>query len=404
MRKSSQIQRLSKRFGSIPKSWNVVPIGDLFKERQETSNDTARYPLYSLTIESGIVSKTERYDRTFLLRNKEENKYKLAYPGDFVFNPMNLRFGAIAYSKYKFTVAVSAYYNVLKPVQDKFDARYLIELLKSYQMVDLYDVVAAGSLVEKRRVHWSALCKLLIPLPPLSMQKKIGVIVDTWDKAIALTEQLVAAKQKRKKALMQQLLTGQRRFREYNGDLWHKAKLKQLLNIQYGKSPKVIMNDNGRYLVYGTGGVVGRTNQTLCDEAAIVIGRKGTINQPQLVLEPFWAIDTAFYGVPNEDVDVRWLYYVLSCIDLGRYNEASGVPSLSRNTLYNIDILVPGVEEQKRIAAVLQSCDAEITLLTQKLAALQRQKKGLMQQLLTGWVRVSPSASPPLGGRQRGRD
>jgi type I restriction enzyme S subunit len=229
---------------------------------------------------------------------------------------------------------------------------------------------------------------LPIPLPPLPEQRKIADILGAWDEAIALTEQLIEAKQRRKKALAQQLLTGRRRFKEFEGQPWRKARLEELLDIQYGKSPKDIRNDDGPFLIYGTGGIVGRTDQTLCEQPAVIIGRKGTINQPRLAQKPFWAIDTTFFGVPKDNVDACWIYHVLGEINLEQYNEASGVPSLSRSTLYNISIHVPEFKEQQKIAEVLQVCDAEIDLLHQKLDVLRRQKKGLMQQLLTGRVRV----------------
>ena len=72
---SFQIQWLTKRFGSIPKSWSTVPLGDLFEERRETSSDTTKYPLHSLIIGLGIVPKTDRYNRAFLLRDEEGNQY-----------------------------------------------------------------------------------------------------------------------------------------------------------------------------------------------------------------------------------------------------------------------------------------------------------------------------------------
>ena len=84
---SFQIQWLTKRFGSIPKFWSTAPLGDLFEERRETSSDTTKYPLHSLIIGLGIVPKTDRYNRAFLLRDEKGNQYKLVYPGDFVFKP-----------------------------------------------------------------------------------------------------------------------------------------------------------------------------------------------------------------------------------------------------------------------------------------------------------------------------
>jgi type I restriction enzyme S subunit len=425
MRKSSQVQRLTKRFGSIPKSWNIVPVGDLFKERQETSNDTARYPLHSLTIETGIVPKTERYDRTFLLRNEEENEYKLVYPGDFVFNPMNLRFGAIAYSRHEAVVAVSAYYNILKPVQDKFDARYLFELLTSYQMIDLYDVVATGSLVEKKRVHWSELRELLVPLPPLGVQRKIGVIVGSWNEAITLTERRIEAARQRKKGLMQRLLTGRVRFPEFvQSQEFYQTKLGQVpadwkvIPIQdVAKVNAETLGNNSnpahRYLyielsAVDKGNIVMPTEcQRFADlpsRARRVLRRGDVIMatvRPNLLgfavcdFEPENVLCSTGFALisPEEPSDSQFIYQSLYSDTVLRQVHGlltgSSYPAISASEVSKLRLFWPKSKgERKRIAAVLQICDREIELLTQKRDALQHQKKGLMQWLLTGRVRV----------------
>src|SRR5690606_9009013 len=94
----------------IPKDWKIVSVEDVFVERNEKSSNQAKYPLFSLTIENGLTEKTDRYERSFLLKDQENNQYKIVYPNDILFNPMNLRFGAIAKSKINFEVLVSAYY------------------------------------------------------------------------------------------------------------------------------------------------------------------------------------------------------------------------------------------------------------------------------------------------------
>ena len=227
------------------------------------------------------------------------------------------------------------------------------------------------------------------PLPPLPEQRKIAQILGTWDEAIATTEKLIAALERRKQGLMQRLLTGQVRFGEFAGSEWREVRLGDILDIQYGKSPSEIRNDDGEFLIWGTGGIVGRTNAILCEQPAIIIGRKGTIDRPQLVTRPFWAIDTTFYCTVQETIDIRWLFHLLDYAGLARYNEASGVPSLARNTLYSIAIQLPSKEEQVQIADVLEKSSSEINAHQDYKQQLMEQKKGLMQRLLTGQVRVA---------------
>ena len=275
---------------------------------------------------------------------------------------------------------------LLRPHKKKVNGTFLMHYLHHPAVNNQFARLANG--VTRFGLTINSIKHAKILLPPLNEQRRIAEILGEWDNAITLTGRLIAARQRRKKALMQQLLTGKVRFGGFVGSVWETVRLKEVSEIQYGKSPRDIRNDEGQFLIYGTGGIVGRTDETICNHPAVIIGRKGTIDQPQLVKEPFWAIDTTFYCTPNDRVSVEWIYYALSLIDLAYYNEASGVPSLSRNTLYSIKIPLPPFSEQRRIAAVLQTCDGEIALLEQKLSALKRQKQGLMQQLLSGKVRV----------------
>ena len=87
-------------------------------------------------------------------------------------------------------------------------------------------------------------------------------------------------------------------------------------------------------------------------------------------------------------MDPKFIFFLFCCIHWHRYNEASGVPSLSRNTLEKIKLALPSFDEQRRIAAVLSACDREIELLKKKQEKLRKQKKGLMQKLMTGEIRV----------------
>lgn len=234
---------------------------------------------------------------------------------------------------------------------------------------------------------------IALPLPPHDEQKKIVQILSTWDKAISTTEQLLANSQQQKKALMQQLLTGQKRLLDNNGVRFSgdftSIKVKDLVDIIYGKSPKEILSSSGDFPIYGTGGISGYSSEALCFDASVLIGRKGTIDRPVYIETPFWAIDTTFYCLPKSQTNLKWFYYLVSNVDLKKYSEASGVPSLSRETIYSIKVTITtNLEEQQKIAAVLSTADQEISVLQQKLAALKQEKKALMQQLLTGKRRV----------------
>ena len=238
-----------------------------------------------------------------------------------------------------------------------------------------------------------------IPLPPLPEQKKIAKILSTWDEAIEKLNSYIEAKKKLKKALMQRLLTGKQRFKEFvvkDGykktelgwipEDWEVKRLGESINIQYGKSQSTLKP--GVYPIVGTSGICGYGNQYLYDGESLVIGRKGTIDNPFFITNKFWVIDTAFYVDKFYFCLPYFIFYASRVINWKSYSEASGVPSLNRETIKSIKIPLPPLPEQKKIAEILSKADEEIDLLNQELEKLKTQKKGLMQKLLTGAWRV----------------
>ena len=187
---------------------------------------------------------------------------------------------------------------------------------------------------------------------------------------------------------MQELLTGQRRLLGFSGK-WEKRKIGKVLKLNYGRSQQGIISDFGEYPILGTGGEVGRTNDFLYDQPSVIIGRKGTIDVPQYVDIPFWSIDTTYYTEIINNLCPKFIFYLFTTINWYLYNEASGVPSLSSSTILNIEIKIPiEKKEQEAIAQILSDMDAEIEALEEKLTKARQIKEGMMQELLTGRIRL----------------
>jgi type I restriction enzyme S subunit len=167
-------------------------------------------------------------------------------------------------------------------------------------------------------------------------------------------------------------------------DSWQWKSLREVATINYGKSASAILSDEGEIPVVGTGGVERYGSDYLYDGASIILGRKGTIDKVSYIDGRFWPIDTAYYlNAFQEGARVRWLYYFLQTVDLRSLNEATGVPSLSRELLYKIMIPTPCPEEQEKIAEILATLDLAIEQTEALIAKQHRIKVGLMQDLLT---------------------
>jgi len=143
-------------------------------------------------------------------------------------------------------------------------------------------------------------------------------------------------------------------------DDWNVRSLKEIAIINYGKSPKEIISADGDIPIIGTGGIERFGDDYLYEGESVILGRKGTIDNPIFISGKFWTTDTAFYLTDFSEVNVKWLFYYLKSVNLRVMNEATGVPSLSRNLLYAIKIKTPPKEEQTQITAILSKTDQAI--------------------------------------------
>lgn len=134
-----------------------------------------------------------------------------------------------------------------------------------------------------------------------------------------------------------------------------------VLTIINGKNQRAVEDENGKYPIYGSGGIMGYANDYLCPENTVIVGRKGSINKPIFVQQKFWNVDTAFGLVANKDfLESKYLYYFCAHFDFERLNKAVTIPSLTKADLLKIQIPLPSLAEQKHIAAVLDKCTAVI--------------------------------------------
>lgn len=132
------------------------------------------------------------------------------------------------------------------------------------------------------------------------------------------------------------------------------AKFADVLTIVNGKNQKKVENPHGKYPVYGSGGIMGYADDYICEAETVVLGRKGSINNPIFVETPFWNVDTAF-GLHAECSKLfpKYLYYFCVNYDFERLNTTVTIPSLTKANLLNVEIPLPPLEEQRRIAALL---------------------------------------------------
>ena len=137
-------------------------------------------------------------------------------------------------------------------------------------------------------------------------------------------------------------------------------KWKEVLEIKSGKNQKDVADINGCYPIYGSGGIIGYSKEYLCPAGTTIIGRKGTINSPLYVNEPFWNVDTAFGLIPSQQLVSKYLYYFCCCFNFKALDKSTTIPSLAKRDLENVEMPVPPLDEQSRIVAHIDELFSEL--------------------------------------------
>lgn len=231
---------------------------------------------------------------------------------------------------------------------------------------------------------------LEFPLPSLPEQKAIAQVLSTADAAIHTTEKLIAQKELRKKWLMQQLLTGKKRLKGFEGE-WEDIELGELLD--YEQPTKYLVSDtlyddsySTPVLTAGKTFILGYTNEEhgICNDVPVVIFDDFTTASKYVDFH-FKAKSSAMKLLrPKPNVNLK---YVFEAMQLINYTVGGHERHWISKFVY-LTVPCPPIEEQNAIAQVLQAADKEISLLKAKAEKLREQKKGLMQVLLTGKVRL----------------
>ena len=169
------------------------------------------------------------------------------------------------------------------------------------------------------------------------------------------------------------------RFKGYTED-WEQRKLGEVVNVCSGRDYKHLVE--GNIPVYGTGGYMLSVSEALSEnEDAIGIGRKGTIDSPYVLKAPFWTVDTLFYCIPNKNNDLNFVYGLYQKINWKSMDESTGVPSLSKTAINNVDVSTTSLSEQQKIGSYFQSLDNLITLHQRKCESLKKVKKSMLQKM-----------------------
>ena len=291
-----------------------------------------------------------------------------------------------------------------RPIDNKVDINYLIAFFLTKRGTDVLEAASPGGAGRNKTLGQDRFSKSMVVLPPIEEQQKIAAILTTQDKVIELKERLLAEKQRQKKYLMQQLLTGKKRLPGFSGE-WKEERLGKLF------LERKETNCEGLQMlaITGTQGIIPRKELDLKDNSSedkskhlrVCVGDigyntmrmwqgvsaysnyEGIVSPAYTILKPCPSINAKYYAYLFKMPEIIFLFYRFS----------QGLVDDTRNLKYEnfkkIKVFYPpDIEEQAAIAEVLSVADREIDLLQQNIKQEKQKKKALMQLLLTGIVRV----------------
>ena len=387
-------------YGIIPNEWRVGQVGECIEEYKVLSNDIVHIPVYSSS-RKGLMPQSDYYDQREAV---ETNLGYTVVPSGYV-TDRHMSDDDVFHFNINGTggdILVSSEYPVFTSTGD-CDLGFLIPALNSTARFRYFcKTQKLGG--TRTRLYLDNLKRYSFPLPPHSEQHKIAEILTTQDKVIELKEKRLAEKQRQKKYLMQQLLTGKKRLRGFDSE-WTQEKLGKL----FAERSETKCEHLELLAITGTQGVIPRSQLDLKDNSSedkskylhICVGDigyntmrmwqgvsaysnyDGIVSPAYTILKPKGGINAKYFAYLFKMPEVVFLFY--------RYSQ--GLVDDTRNLKYEnfkkISVTYPkNIEEQTAIVSILEAADREIDLLRQDIEQEKQKKKALMQLLLTGIVRV----------------
>lgn len=400
-----------------PTTWTPACLGDIYTERKEPGNESL--PLLTVSIHSGVSDGELDEDELpkKVKRIEDKSQYKRAATGDLVFNMMRAWQGAIGTVRTE--GMVSPAYIVAKP-NGKVHPPFMDYYMKAPRMVGMINRQSYGVTDFRKRLYWDSFAPIPCVLPPVREQRKIAEILSTQDKAIELQERKIDELKRFKKGCLEKMFprkgqkVPEKRFPGFTDD-WEQRKLGELGSLKNGMNfskeamgigfPFVnLQNIFGNNVIDVTNlGKAMASDSQLKDynllNGDVLFVRSSVKLQGvgEAALVPQNLENTTYsgfiirfrdeYGLDNNFK--RFLFGIESVrnqIMAQATNSAN--KNISQTVLENLCLKIPNKSEQENIGLYFSNLDKLITLHQRKLEEMKRQKKALMQLLLTGIVRV----------------
>ena len=408
---NGHVQYKRGKITSKPSYWNKCRLKDIVLEHKAGIYKNSKY----YGIGSNIVGVSNLYDTDsingqifdLVQLSKDELKEYTLKEGDLIYGESSLVKEGIARTLYVTRegegTAFAWHTRRFRVDRDIIESRFLNCLLNSPPVrKELMRVATQTALTG---ITTKDFFGVMIAYPQKSEQERIAEILGCWDKAIEKTQKLIRSKQTLKKALMQQLLTGKKRFKEFWGQEWKTFEFADIATLTKEKYDPRKERVNYKcieleHIDQESGQLLGHVDSSsqLCiknrfSKGDVLFGKLRPYLRKYFFANFDGVCSTEIWAIrAKENVCRRkFLFYIIQSHSFNlAANVTSGtkMPRSDWKYVSEVPFALPSLQEQRKIAAVLNSCDKEIEVLRSKLKVLKQQKKGLMQKLLTGKIRV----------------
>lgn len=225
-----------------------------------------------------------------------------------------------------------------------------------------------------------------VKLPPLSTQQKIAAILSSLDDKIELNNKINTNLEHQAQALFKNWFVD---FEPFGGKMpegWKVGKLSDLITVKYGKDHKKL--DDGKYPVYGSGGIMRYVDNFLYDKESVLIPRKGTLNNVFYINEPFWSVDTMFYTEMKKENIAKYVYFFVKGKDLNAMNAGSAVPSMTTEILNAVEVIIPSDEYLERFETIVSPMFKQIKQCIIENKKLVSLRDTLLPKLMNGEINI----------------
>lgn len=225
-----------------------------------------------------------------------------------------------------------------------------------------------------------------IKLPPLPTQQKIAAILSSLDDKIELNNKINTNLEQQAGALFKNWFVD---FEPFGGKMpegWKVGKLSNLITVKYGKDHKKL--DDGKYPVYGSGGIMRYVDKFLYDKESVLIPRKGTLNNVFYINEPFWSVDTMFYTEMKKENIAKYVYFFVKGKDLNAMNAGSAVPSMTTEILNAIEVVIPSDEYLEKFENIVSPMFKQIKQCIIENENLASIRDTLLPKLMNGEINI----------------